>query len=296
MNDFQKVLLVIGILLFLLIGVAVLFALFGGAFLFHGDTIAVISLKGEIANEDPASYVNPYVMREALKDAADDPNIVAVILNIDSGGGGVVASKEIARAVTKLAETKPVVAYISDIGASGAYYVAAHSDYIVADEDSLVGSIGVISTYMVYKDLLEEKLGINTTVIKSGKFKDMGSPYREMTEEERGRLQEMVNTVHQEFLNTIITQRGLSGQDIAEIETGDVFLGSEALDMGLIDYIGGFDYAVETARQLAESPDAEVDFVDESVYYKEDMLYSIGRGLGDSLAGKLGASETLQFA
>lgn len=293
MADFQRALVVVGIILFIAAGIGALFLLFSG-FMQQGDKIAVVDLTGEISAGSSAS---PSIMREVFQDLKDDPSVVGVVLRIDSGGGGVIETKEIARSLTELAQEKPVVAYIGNIGASGAYYIAVHANKTMADEDSLVGSIGVISTYMVYKNLLEEKLGINTTVIKSGEFKDIGSPYRYMTDEEKQQLQGIVDTVHQEFLSLIIEKRGLTQQAIETIDTAGIFLGSTALQLGLVDSLGGVEDAIEEARTLAGSPDAEVMHIDESEYSGSDMYYSIGRGLGDSLASKIDLSkEPLQFS
>lgn len=295
MNEFQKVLIALGIVLFVTVGIATLIFLFTG-FAFYGETVAVIDLTGEISDADPifGTSVSASVMSGIFEDAADDDSVVAVVLDIDSGGGGVVETKEIARSLSELAAEKPVVARIGDIGASGAYYVATHADLIVADEDSLVGSIGVISVYSIYKDLLEEKLGINTTVIKSGRFKDIGSPYRSITPEEEARLQEIVDAVHREFLDVVVANRALSGPQTERIETGDIFLGSEALDIGLVDHTGGLEDAIDIARALADSPDAGVMHVDESEYYgAQDLLYSVGRGLGDSLTARLDPSGSV---
>jgi protease-4 len=297
MNDLQKALVLIGVILFLLAGVAVMMFLFGGLLFFGGERIAVIDMQGEIANSNADGYVSASMMRKLLSDAEDSDSVVAVILRINSGGGGVIESKEIAASVSKFAGKKPVVAYITDIGASGAYYVAVQSNYTMSDEDSLLGSIGVVSTYMQYKELLEEKLGINTTTIRSGEFKDIGSPYRAMTDEEKARLQEIVDKVHQEFVGVIAAKRSLSPSQLAKVTNGNIFLGSEALSLGLIDETGTFDAAVEKARQLADSPDAEVYYVDESEYRNGDLYYSIGRGVGDSLAGKMQLSDgALKFS
>lgn len=297
MNDLQKILAMLGVVIFILAGVATLFFLFAGIALGGGEQIAVVNLKGEITSEASASTISASVLKPIFEDLAKDESVVAVVLNIDSGGGAVVETKEILRAVEKLKEQKPVVAYIGDIGASAAYYIAAYTDFIIADEDSLIGSIGVISTYTVYQNLLEEKLGINTTVIKSGEFKDMGSPYRQMTEEEKARMQVIVDTVYSEFISAVVEKRALSPAAIDKVKTGDIFLGSESARLGLIDSTGGIDDAVAVARQMANSPDAKPYYVDKSGYYDSDLYYSIGKGVGDSLAAKLDIGKgSLQFS
>jgi len=292
MNDVLKVFVFLGIILFILAGVATMFFLFGGMVL-SGDSIAVIDMSGEISEAGPISAA---LMREMLNDVAEDGSVVAVVLKINSGGGGVIETKEIARQVSKLSESKPVIAYIGDMGASGAYYVAAFSDYIMSDEDSLIGSIGVISTYMSYQGLLEDKLGINTTVIKSGIYKDIGSPYKQMTDDEKTILQGIVDQVHTEFLEVIISRRSLTKDAIAIVNTSDIFLGSRALQLGLIDYTGGFEDALSLARDVAGSPDAEPYYLDASSYYSGDMYYNIGKGVGDALASKIALNgESLAF-
>ena len=191
--EIEKVLAILGIVFFIVIGFSVLLLLLMSGFDMgiSGYKVAVIDLEGSISSSSNlfSGGINARAMNEIFEELGDDDRIAAVVLDITSGGGGVVDTKEIARGVEKLSEKKPVVSRIGSIGASGAYYVACASDAIIADEDSIVGSIGVISTYTIYKDLFEEKLGINTTVIKSGKFKDIGSPYRAITEEEEERLQ-----------------------------------------------------------------------------------------------------------
>jgi protease-4 len=161
----------------------------------------------------------------------------------------------------------------------------------MADPDSLVGSIGVISTYMIYQNLLEEKLGINMTVIKSGEYKDIGSPYRQMTPEEQQRMQEIVDSVYKEFIQVITSKRTINQDSLDEISTGAIFLGSKAVELGLLDSTGSFDDALEKARELSKSPDAEPYYVRSSDYLQSDLYYRLGKGVGDSLASKLEISK-----
>lgn len=289
MNSLQKVLMIIAILLFLAIGLLVLLLLFGGAMV-SSAAVAVIPLHGEIS-DDYDTGINSKAVIEVLEAAADDSSVVAIVLDIDSAGGGVVASKEIARSIAKLSSEKPVVARVGDSCASGAYYIASFSDAIIADSDSIVGSIGVISTYQNYRELFEDKLGINTTVIKSGDFKDMGSPYRGMSEVEEQRLQEIVDAIHEEFLATVAANRNLVPGGLEMISTGNIFLGSEAVGLGLVDELGGLDYAVSHAAELSGNPDAKAHFVDSKSSSENDPYYSIGRGLGDAFMTKMSSSS-----
>src|SRR3989338_2598957 len=183
-----KILILIGgafaFLLLLIIAVAILFpAAAGGAYKAQG--VAIIPLKGEIKKEGGGAFAQTFTANEIISmiDEADkNPAVGAVFLDIDSPGGEVVASKQIAY---KVHETKkPVYSYINSVGASGGYYAAAASDYIMADPDSITGSIGVISVMFNAEGLLE-KLGLKATVLKEGGFKDTGSPFSELTAEKR---------------------------------------------------------------------------------------------------------------
>jgi len=293
----EKIVIVLGILLFMVLGLFVLFALLGGGFDIDDEQIALIRLEGEIgASDDLFSFgVSSEDMKALFDEARQDDSIKAVVLAIDSPGGGVVETKEIARSLDKLAAEKSVVVWVGSVGASGAYYVASFADHIVADSDSLVGSIGVISIYSIYKDLFEEKLGINTTVIKSGEYKDIGSPFRAMTDEEREMLQEIVDEVNERFIQTLIVNRGLSEDQVAELREANLMLGTKALELGLVDELGGLDDAVAVARLYASAPDAELVTLEEGDLFSElfgmSYAYSVGRGIGDSI-GDVGATAS----
>ena len=296
MNDTQTILLILGIIALLFLSVSMFVLVFGQAFTDQTDSIAIVDMKGEIGGSDDllggGRTITATAMRKQFEALAKDESIKAVIIRINSGGGAVIETKEISRALVELKEAKPVVAYISDIGASGAYYIASHADFIISDADSLVGSIGVISVYQSYEELFEDKLGINTTIIKSGEFKDIGTPYRDMEADELKRLQSIVDTVHTEFLNVVLSQRpNINEDELKIIGTGTVFLGSEAKELGLIDATGSFDEAVNIAKELANAPDCDLVYYNESGYCEADIYYSLGRGVGDSIAASADFSD-----
>lgn len=220
-----------------------------------GEKITVISIKGGITSEEcsrdllggSSKCTSVGEIRRKLENAEGDSTVRAVILDINSGGGSVVASREMMRAVRGF--RKPIVARIGEVGASGAYYVASATDKIIADADSLTGSIGVVMTVQHYYGLYE-KLGINVTVIKAGESKDIGSPYREMTEEEKGELKEMIDKIYYDFVRDVSVNRNLSFSYVENISDGSIYLGSEAKELGLVDYLGGMDKAVEVASEL----------------------------------------------
>jgi protease-4 len=220
-----------------------------------GQKVAVIPLKGTITLEGCGGDIfgapqcaNARALKEMLRNADEDNSIKAIVLDINSGGGYVVATRELERAVRNT--KKPVVACISEVGASGAYYVASAADHIVADRDSITGSIGVIMTIQHYYGLFE-KLGINVTVIKAGECKDVGSPYREMTPEEERELQEMVDKIHQDFISDVAANRNLSISYVTNISDASIYLGSEAKDLHLVDSLGGLDDAIDIASELS---------------------------------------------
>lgn len=253
-----KVLLLLAVFVCLLFTVAIAALLLGGVKMgqlpLMGQKIAIIPLKGEITAEgcsaslfSSASCANVAAIKEMLKAADKDDSIRAVVLDINSGGGSVVPSRDLSRTVKEM--KKPVVAYIGETGASGAYYVASAADYIVTDKDSMTGSIGVIMTIQQMYGLYD-KLGLNVTVIKSGRVKDIGSPYREMTPEENKELTDMVDKIYEDFISDVAVNRNLSVDYVRNVSDGSIYLGRDAKNMGLVDSLGGIDDAVQIAAVL----------------------------------------------
>ncbi|ODS38709.1 MAG: hypothetical protein A7316_07400 [Candidatus Altiarchaeales archaeon WOR_SM1_86-2] len=203
--------------------------------------VVVIPLKGEITWSTVSSVGN------MLDGALEDESVKAIVLDIDSPGGGVIPSKELMYKVR--GSEKPVVARIGESGASGAYYVASAADTIVADEDSITGSIGVTMILFQYYELFD-KLGIGVKVITSGERKDIGSPYRNMTEEEEERLQEIIDKIYSHFISDVAENRGMPLSELRELANGDIYLGSEAFENGLVDELGNLNDAIDIAAEL----------------------------------------------
>jgi len=219
-----------------------------------GGAIAVIPVKGFITLEECSQGIfsqgecaSVPEIKQQLNDANEDWTVKAILLDIDSGGGSVVASRELMRAIAD--SEKPVISWIGEAGASGAYYAASASDHIMADRDSITGSIGVISSFIHYYGLMD-KIGVNVTVIKAGESKDVGSPYREMSDEEREEFGEMLDGIYVDFVRDVAINRGLSLEYAQNISGGKIYLGKEALEIGLIDSLGGFEDAISAAGQL----------------------------------------------
>lgn len=258
MKTIWKILIAFGLIVWIALTAIMLGFLFTKSEIFSelpiGNKVAIIPIKGEITYEGCSGGIfgSPQCaqvgeIKKMLKDAEDDSSVRAVVLDINSGGGSVVASSEMMNSVKNF--KKPVVAHISETGASGAYYVASAADRIVADRDSITGSIGVIMSISHYYDLFG-KLGINVTVIKSGKSKDIGSPYREMTDEEKTELKGKIDKIYYNLVSDIAENRNLSVSYVENISDGSIYLGSEAKTLGLIDSIGGIDDAINLAGEL----------------------------------------------
>jgi protease-4 len=182
-----------------------------------------------------------------LDKSSRDSSIKAVVIEVNSPGGSVVASDEIARAIEEF--EKPTVAWVGEMGASGAYYVASSCDYIVADQASVVGSIGVISIFPEYSRLLE-KIGVNMTVIKGGEYKDFSAGFRPLTEEEEEMMEEMVLEIYDQFLTVVADNRNLSKSYVEGVAEGKIYSGRKAKELGLVDEVGGRDSAIDIAAQM----------------------------------------------
>ncbi len=282
-------LLGIGGLLVLAICAGVMLVFISSSF---GGTVAVIPIQGQIGygsvNVLGGSTVNPDEIKEQIRNAEDDSSVSAILLEINSPGGTPVASEEIMNAIKGC--KKPVVSWISDSGASGAYLAATGSDKIVASNSSMVGSIGVIMDLTNLSDLYE-KLGINRSSIKAGEYKDMGADYRSLTPEEESILQNMVDENYDNFINIVAENRNLTHEYVASIAEGRIYTGKQAKDIKLIDEIGGKDQALDLAAKLGgihgsykvvtlSSPKSFNDILSS---LSSKIGYSIGKGMGSLL-------------
>src|SRR5262252_4947989 len=209
-----------------------------------GDKIGVVDLEGVI--------ISPKVIVPQLKKFAEDDSIKAIILHVNSPGGGVAASEEIYRAVKRIRDEKKkrIVASIETVGASGAYYVASATNKIYADNGSIVGSIGVIAEWVNYGDLLQWAK-LKSVILKAGEFKDTGNPTRDLTPAEREYLQGMIDDMHKQFIQAVADGRSMKFDDVKTIANGKVWTGEQAASMRLIDQLSDFQGAVEeTAKSV----------------------------------------------
>jgi len=186
-----------------------------------------------------------------LREAREDDSIKAVILRINSPGGSAAASQEVGEEIDRLREAgKVVVTSMGDVAASGGYWLAAKTDYIVANPATMTGSIGVIMRFQELKGLYD-KLGITDNTIKSGPLKDIGSEARPMTPAERQLLQGMVNDIYEQFVDVVAEGRDLPREKVKALADGRIFTGRQAKEAGLVDELGNFYTAVEKTRELA---------------------------------------------
>lgn len=206
-----------------------------------GDAVAVVDLHGEI-------FYNTAKAAE-IEDYGDDGNIKALLIHINSPGGGVAASQALYHAVAKVREKKPVVVVMGSVAASGGYYVACAADTIVAHEGTITGSIGVIAHFMNTEELLQ-KVGLDFTIVKSGRYKDIGTPYREMTEAEKAYVGRLLDGVYNQFLEAVSDGRGMPVASVRRLAEGRLYTGQEALEAGLIDKIGTYQDALELAAVM----------------------------------------------
>lgn len=179
----------------------------------------------------------------------EDSAIKAIVLRVDSPGGGVGPSQEIYDEVRRIDADKPVVVSMGSVAASGGYYIAAPARRIFANPGTITGSIGVIMEFTNFEELLD-KIGLRNQVIKSGKHKDIGSPVRPMTEEDRAILQALIDDVHAQFVESVATGRQLDVQTVRTLADGRIFTGRQARELGLVDELGNFDAAVRYAGEL----------------------------------------------
>lgn len=219
----------------------------GSRFALDGNQIAVIDISGVI--------LSPEAINTQLRNFGDDSSVKAIVLHINSPGGGAAASQEVYQEVLRVRREKhkKIVASVESVGASGAYYIASGCDKIYANDASVVGSIGVIMEWTNYGDLLRWAKLKNVT-ITAGELKDAGDPSRDLTPKEQAYFQSLVDNMYSQFVGDVATGRHSTVEKIKPLATGQVWTGQQAISLGLIDKIGGFRTAiVDTAREVGIS-------------------------------------------
>ncbi len=266
------------------------------------SNVAVIEIRGTLTEDgfDPfgSETASAQEIVSLIEEADESPLIKAIVLDINSPGGSAVASDEIAQAVKQT--TKPTVAFIHEIGTSGAYWVASAADTIIANRMSLTGSIGVLGSYLEFSRLLDE-YGVTYQRFVSGKYKDIGTPYKQPTKEEQELFQSKLDALHDVFIDEIAENRQLTRTQVRAIATGEFFLGEEALNLGLVDVLGNKQALDEHLKNVLNATDIEYVY-----YQREQTLFDvlgglvgkqsflIGQGIGAALARQSAQSLAIQ--
>ncbi len=243
------------------------------------NKVAVISLNGPIQYESSSfifggGAITPDAVRTELERAKNDDSVKAIVLQINSPGGSVAASQEIVNLLEQV--EKPIVVSMSDLAASGGYYISAGTDKIVALPGTLTGSIGVISEVPNLKGLFD-KLGIDMQVFIAGKHKDMYAGLRDLTPEEKVIMQDMADQLYNQFVQVVATGRNLSEDKVRELANGQLYTGVQAKELGLVDELGGLQTAVDAAASLAGISTPEVEYYRPQTPSILDSLLGMGR-------------------
>lgn len=217
-------------------------AILDGDGLPFGDKVAVVEIDGIITEPD--------TINKQIKDYGERDDVKAIVIRINSPGGGVGPSQEVYKEVKKVGAKKKVVASMGAVAASGGYYIAAAADKIIANPGTITGSIGVIMEFANAEELLK-KIGFKGYVIKSGEYKDIGSPLRDMKDNEKRLLQDVIDDVHRQFIDVVVENRKLKVNVVKSFADGRIFSGQQAKAMGLVDELGNFHDAIDTAASMA---------------------------------------------
>ncbi len=254
--------------------------------------VAVIPIKGVIMIDKSEQLFSASTIAAAttiiqqIEKAEKDPQIQAIVFDINSPGGAPVASAEIARAIKEC--NKTTVAVVREVGASGAYWAASASDYIIANEVSITGSIGVLGSYLQYSGLME-RYNVSYERFVGGQYKDMGTPYREMSSKEKQLYQSEIDLMHDIFVNAVAENRNMDPEYLQNLATGQVYLGVEAVELGLIDKLGGkkeaYDY-IGNSLGIAVQPVAfeeDKSFIEMLASALDNTGFNVGLGIGNAL-------------
>lgn len=239
---------ILGMGLLVLIGIIFFVVVYGLGFFRGSDSFGLTAKVGVIPIEGVISDAKEII--DQIKEFDENDKIRAVVLRLDTPGGSVAPSQEIYQAVLELRKKKKVVASMGSVAASGGYLIAVAADQILANSGTITGGISAVMHYANVEELLK-KIGLRSSVIKSGKFKDMGSPTREMTNEERAMIQAIVDDINDQFVKAISANRNILPAKILPLADGRVFTGRQAKELGLIDGLGSLQDAVLLAARLS---------------------------------------------
>ena len=283
MNKFFKVLIFLAFLWILSYGIA--YFIVSDKTISNEDTIAIIPINGMITLNGESTLLQSSTSAQDIVDKIDDAleneNVKAIVFEVNSPGGTVMGSKKVADAIDNI--EKPTVAVITEHGTSGAYWAASQTDFIIADELSILGSISVLGSYLDFSGLLND-YNITYQRLVTGDYKDISTPYKELSEEEEELLMLRLEDIHDYFVTDVAEGRNMPKEDLDKLSEGLFYLGLNSIDLGLIDGLGDKDTAIEKAKELSNVTDGDItEYVEEESWLDSLMVYSsfhIGQGIG----------------
>ncbi|KAF5426054.1 MAG: signal peptide peptidase SppA [Candidatus Methanomarinus sp.] len=252
------------------------------------DKVSVIHIQGVmITGNLPGGfgYATSEEICKCIRNAADDNNVKAIVLRINSGGGTPAAAQEITNEIKKAKEKKPIVVSMGDVAASGGYYISAPTDFIVANPDTITGSIGVIWVFENRSAYYKEE-GIEFYVAKSGKFKDMGRDWTGLSDDEKQYSDEIVMETYQRFVDEVAIGRDLSVSEVKDLADGRIYTGSKAIELGLVDKTGNLYDAIDIAAELGNiEGEPDVDYENKPTLSK--LLFGSSNEMNSQVEGLL---------
>ncbi|HSF53311.1 MAG TPA: signal peptide peptidase SppA [Algoriphagus sp.] len=241
------------------------------------NRIAVIVAEGDIVGGNADGVISSEKFAKEIRKARKDENIKAIVLRVNSPGGSIVASEVIWREMTEAKKAKPLIVSMGGVAASGGYYISAPADTIVAQPNTITGSIGIFGLWFNVQELLNDKLGVTTDVVSTGQLSDFMNPTRELTEVERTIIQSSIEDGYETFISRVAEGRGMHPDSVKKVASGRVWTGTQAKERGLVDVLGGLNTAIEIAAgKIDAGDDYRVVYYPEQKTWFEDLFSTFG--------------------
>ena len=244
------------------------------------NRIAVIIAEGEIVSGNADGVISSEKFAKEIRKARKDDNIKAIVLRVNSPGGSVLASEVIWREMKEAKKAKPVYVSMGEVAASGGYYISAPADTIVAQPNTITGSIGIFGLWFNTQELLNDKLGITTDVVETGELSDFMNPTRQLTEVERNIVQKNVEQGYETFISRVADGRGMTPDAVKDVASGRVWTGNQAIERGLVDVLGGLDDTIElAAERIGAGDDFRVVYYPQQKPWFEQLMSDFGNNV-----------------
>jgi protease-4 len=244
------------------------------------NRIAVIIAEGDIVSGNAEGVISSEKFAKEIRKARKDENIKAIVLRVNLPGGSVLASEVIWREMSEAKKAKPVYVSMGEVAASGGYYISAPADTIVAQPNTITGSIGIFGLWFNAQELLNDKMGITTDVVETGELSDFMNPTREITEVERKIMQTSVEKGYETFISRVSEGRGMSPEAVKEVASGRVWTGNQAIERGLVDVLGSLDDTIDlAAERIKAGDDYSVVYYPEKKPWFEQLMSDFGENV-----------------